>query len=90
MIGSFWKNLSNSKQDRMDEAKEIFQQAANCFKLSQQWKRATECYLKCVECEEGDASGATYYMEAAHSIKKVNTSKFLEYANKAIDGYCLE
>ena len=29
-------------------------------------------------------------MEAAHSIKKVNTSKFLDYANKAINGYCMD
>lgn len=88
-VGGFWKNLSSSKQDRMDEAKEIFQQAANCFKLAQQWDRAVECYMKCVECEDGEGGEASYYLEAAHCIKKVNTSKFLEFANKAINAYCL-
>ena len=28
-------------------------------------------------------------MEAAHSIKKVNTNKYLEYSKKAISSYCL-
>lgn len=74
----------------MDEAKEIFSQAANCYKIAQQWDRAVECYLKCVECEGNDGSGASYYLEAAHCIKKVNSHKFLEFANKAINAYCLD
>jgi hypothetical protein len=28
-------------------------------------------------------------LEAAHSIKKVNTNRYLEYAKKAIGSYCL-
>jgi hypothetical protein len=35
----------------MDEAKELFSQAANCYKLSQNWEKAVEAYLKCVDCE---------------------------------------
>ena len=29
-------------------------------------------------------------MEAAHCIKKVNTTKFLEFANLAINAYCMD
>lgn len=43
-----------SKTDRMDEAKELYSQAANCFKLVNNWKRAIEAFEKCIECEEND------------------------------------
>ena len=39
-----------SKEDRMDQACELFSQAANCYKLGKNWDRATECYMKCIEC----------------------------------------
>ena len=32
--GSFFGNFAKSKQDRNDEAKDLYIQAANCFKLS--------------------------------------------------------
>lgn len=31
--GSFFGNLTKGKSDRADEAKELFLQAANCYKL---------------------------------------------------------
>ena len=79
----------NSKQDRLDEAKELFSDAANCYKVSQQWEKAVQCYLKCAECEEKEQDCASYYQDAAHCLKKINTNKFLEYARKAINAFCL-
>ena len=88
--GGFIKNFMSSKSDRMDEAKDLYAQAANCFKLSKSWEEATTCYLKCVECSgEDDSDCAGYYLEAAHCIKNANTNKFLEYARIAIDKFCL-
>lgn len=48
--GSFFGNLMKGKQDRADEALELYQQAANCYKHAQDPAQAVECYLKCVEC----------------------------------------
>ena len=64
----------------MDEAKELYTQAANCFKLSHDWERASECYMHCVELEPDESDHATYYLDAAHCMKKVNTNKFLQYS----------
>ena len=89
-IGGFFKNMMSSKQDRMDEAKELYAQAANCFKLSKNFEKAVECYQKCVNCSgEDDTEVAGYYLDAAHCIKNVSTNKFLEYAKVAIDKFCL-
>jgi hypothetical protein len=47
-----------SKADRQDEAKELYSQAANCYKVSQKWEKAVECYLRCVECETEESDTA--------------------------------
>jgi hypothetical protein len=56
MIGGFFKNLMSSKEDRVDEAKELFQQAANCYKLSKDFEKAVAAFLRCIECSPGDDS----------------------------------
>lgn len=56
--GGFFSNFMNSKTDRMDEAKELYGQAANCFKLSNNFDKAIECYHKCIECEENSIDSA--------------------------------
>lgn len=38
MKGSFFGNLMKGKQDRADEAKDLYLQAANCYKLSQDFE----------------------------------------------------
>lgn len=38
----------------MDEAKELYGQAANCYKLCSNWEKAIDCYKKCIECEENE------------------------------------
>jgi alpha-soluble NSF attachment protein len=80
-----------SKTDRMDEARELFQQAANCYKLSKQWENAVAALMRCVECTppEDDRETGGFYQEAANCIKNVNTNKYLEYSRTAIDKFCL-
>ena len=78
------------KADRQDEAKELYGQAANCYKLSKSWDKAVDCYLKCIELgPENDSDNAGYYNEAAHCIKNISTNRFLEYARIAIDKFAL-
>jgi alpha-soluble NSF attachment protein len=73
----------------MEEAKELFEKAAGSYKVAQQWEKAVDCYMRCIECEEDEGTCATYYGEAAKCMKKVNTNKFLELAEKAINAYCM-
>ena len=49
--GGFFSNMFSAKQDRKDDAKELYQQAANCYKHARQPEQAVEMYMKCIECE---------------------------------------
>ena len=74
----------------MEEAKDLFEQAANCYKLCKDYERAVAALLRCIECSPGEESEqAGFYLEAAHCIKNVSTHKFLEYSRTAIDKFCL-
>jgi len=75
--GSFFGNLSRSKADRQDEAKELFLQAANCFKLAQDPDQALVCYEKCIECEESEIDAAPHFREAANCIKDKDMDKYI-------------
>ena len=66
--GGFFTNLFGNKQDRQDEAKDLFQQAANCYKHSNDKEAAVQMYLKCVECETDDGFKANHYKDAARTI----------------------
>ena len=43
--GSFFGNLMKGKAERLDEAKEYYQQAANCYKHAQDPNTAVDMYL---------------------------------------------
>jgi len=40
-----------SKEERMDEAKELFEKAANSYKLGDDFFNAGVCYDKCADIE---------------------------------------
>ena len=87
--GSFLGNFMRGKQDRADEAKDLYQQAANCYKLAQNFDEALNCYQKCIECEEKETDAAPYYRDAANCIKETNLDKFCELTKKAVELYAL-
>ena len=87
--GGFFSNMFSSKQDRKDDAKELYQQAANCYKHARDHKQAIDMYLKCVECEADDGFKANYFKEAALVIKQHDTHRYLEFIKQAIKLYQL-
>lgn len=44
--GSFFKNFFSSKSERLDEARDLFEKAANNYKLASEWEKAGEMYKK--------------------------------------------
>ena len=42
--GSFFKNLFSSKSERFDDARDLYEKAANSYKLAGEWKKAGEMY----------------------------------------------
>lgn len=72
---------------KYDEALELYQQAANLFKMQKEWDRAAEAFDQCALCAqqsglEGNAS--FYYSEAGAVLKKVSTQRAVEEYEKAI------
>lgn len=85
--GGFFSNFFNSKQDRRDDAKELYQQAANCYKHAKDPQQALDMYIKCIECEQDDGFKAGYFKEAAMCVKQTDTHKYLELIKNAIKLY---
>lgn len=50
--------------------------------------QAAEAYLKVAKCESDEAIAASHYVEAANSMKKINTSEAVKIMEKAIECYC--
>lgn len=41
----------SNKSDRADAALQLFEKAANCYKLAKKFEKSAELYLKCADCE---------------------------------------
>jgi alpha-soluble NSF attachment protein len=83
--GGFFSFLSGGS--KLDEAQELYQKAANQFKLAHEWNDAADCYVQYAMCSSklGIASDeANGYVEAANCLKRISTANSLEWYNKAI------
>ena len=71
--GGFLSRMFGSKQDRADEAKDLYVQAANAYKHSKDPENAVEMYMKCIECEPDDGFKANFYRDASRVIAASDT-----------------
>lgn len=72
---------------KYDEAQELYQKAANQFKLAHEWNDAADCYAQyaIVSGKLGIASDeAQGYVETANCLRKVSPENSLEWYNRAI------
>jgi len=72
---------------KYDEAQDVFQQAANQFKLAKEWDQAAEAFDRCAYCalkagSQNDESN--FYTEAGNVLKKISTQRAVERYEKAI------
>jgi len=75
---------------KYDDASDLYQQAANQFKLSKEWQEAANCFTQCAYCANNSGSStdeANYLMEAGNVLKKISTSQAVEQYEKAIGIY---
>ena len=86
--GGFLSMLSGGS--RLDEAQELYQKAANQFKLAHEWNDAADCYVqyafvsKKLNMESEEAQG---YVETANCLRKVSPEGSLEWYKRAIGMY---
>jgi len=70
-----------------EEAIELYQQAANQFKLSKEWQEAADCFIQCAFCASKSGSQndeANFYIEAGNVLKKISTALSVEQFEKGI------
>jgi alpha-soluble NSF attachment protein len=82
--GGFLKSLFGGPN--YDEAQDLFQQAANQFKLAKDWEKAGLAFERCAACAQKSQSSdqANFYQEAGNVLKKVSTQRACEQYEKAI------
>lgn len=50
--GSFFKKLFGSKEDWLEEARDLYEKAANSYKLGDKFDEAGHCYEQCADIEK--------------------------------------
>lgn len=72
---------------KYDDASDLYQQAANHFKLAKDWQGAANCHLQCAYCAKKTGSAtdeANQLMEAGNILKKVSSQQAAEQYEKAV------
>ncbi|KAJ0982411.1 hypothetical protein J5N97_010666 [Dioscorea zingiberensis] len=71
-----------------DDAADLFDKAANCFKLAKNWERAASAYKKLANCHlklESKHEAASAYVDAANCYKKISAQDAAESLNQAVN-----
>eukprot|EP00929_Paragymnodinium_shiwhaense_P000576 TRINITY_DN100823_c0_g1_i1.p1 TRINITY_DN100823_c0_g1~~TRINITY_DN100823_c0_g1_i1.p1 ORF type:complete len:294 (-),score=122.43 TRINITY_DN100823_c0_g1_i1:115-996(-) len=72
---------------KYDEAIDLYQQAANQYKLSKEWQDAADCFVQCAFCagkSDSKTDEANFLMEAGTVMKKISTVQAVEHYEKAM------
>ncbi|CAG9334973.1 NAPB_3 [Blepharisma stoltei] len=80
--GVFGRMFSN-RDARLEEASELYKQAANYYRLGKDYISSARSFCKCAECVPDEA--ANYYSEAGNVVRKVNSADAVSYYNRAVE-----
>ena len=76
---------------KYEDAADLFDKAANCFKLAKSWDKAGQVYVKLANCHlksESKHEAAQAYVEAAHAYKKTATKEAISCLQQAVNMFC--
>ncbi|KAL8161060.1 hypothetical protein V2J09_012549 [Rumex salicifolius] len=79
-----WGIFGNKHEDAAD----LYEKAANCFKLAKSWDKAGEVYAKLADCHmklDSKHEAANAYVEAAHAYKKISTKEAVPCLEQSIN-----
>ncbi|KAE8680890.1 Alpha-soluble NSF attachment protein [Hibiscus syriacus] len=74
-----------------EDAAELFDKAANCFKLAKSWNKAGSTYVKIANCNlklDSKHEAAQAYVDAAHCYKKTNAKEAISCLEQAVNMFC--
>ncbi|KAK8716987.1 hypothetical protein V6N13_044272 [Hibiscus sabdariffa] len=76
---------------KYEDAADLFDKAANCFKLAKSWDKAGSTYVKLVNCylkSESKHEAAQAYVNAAQCYKKTATKEAISCLQQAVNLFC--
>lgn len=76
---------------KFEDAAELFDKAANSFKLAKSWDKAGSVYVKLANCHlklDSKHEAAQAYVDAAHCYKKTSTNEAISCLGHAVDMFC--
>ncbi|XVF13970.1 hypothetical protein REPUB_Repub09cG0015900 [Reevesia pubescens] len=76
---------------KYEDAADLFDKAANCFKLAKSWDKAGSTYVKLANCHlklESKHEAAQAYVDAAHCYKKTATKEAISCLQEAVNLFC--
>ncbi|XP_021904215.1 alpha-soluble NSF attachment protein [Carica papaya] len=76
---------------KFEDAADLFDKAANCFKLAKSWDKAGATYVKLANCHlklDSKHEAAQAYVDAAHCYKKTNTTESIACLDQAVILFC--
>ncbi|XP_019437582.1 PREDICTED: alpha-soluble NSF attachment protein 2-like [Lupinus angustifolius] len=76
---------------KYEDASDLFDKAANSFKLAKSWDKAGSTYIKLANCHlklESKHEAAQAYVDAAHSYKKTNITESVSCLDHAVNLLC--
>ncbi|KAK1299059.1 hypothetical protein QJS10_CPB14g01455 [Acorus calamus] len=73
---------------KYEDAADLFDKSANCFKLAKNWERAGSVYVKLASCHlklNSKHEAASAYVDAANCYKKVASQDAISCLNQAVN-----
>ncbi|KAE7996525.1 hypothetical protein FH972_001240 [Carpinus fangiana] len=76
---------------KYEDAADLFDKAANSFKLGKSWEKAGATYIKLANCHlklESKHEAAQAYVDAAHCYKKASVNEAISCLDQAVNLFC--
>lgn len=76
---------------KFEDAADLFDKSANCYKLAKSWDKAGSTYIKLANCHmklESKHEAASAYVDAAHCYKKTNINEAISCLDNAVNMFC--
>ncbi|WCJ19977.1 Alpha-soluble NSF attachment protein [Euphorbia peplus] len=76
---------------KYEDASDLFDKAANSYKLAKSWDRAGATYVKLASCHlkcDSKHEAAQAYVDAAHCYKKTSTNEAISCLVQAVELFC--
>ncbi|CAN1825847.1 Alpha-soluble NSF attachment protein [Linum perenne] len=76
---------------KFEDASDLYDKAANSYKLAKSWDKAGATYAKLASCHlklDSKHEAAQAYVDAAHCYKKTSTSEAISCLGQAVEMFC--